>query len=67
MMSLMLHCRYALRELTEMLTVIFTSFRVLYVDRNHFPISLPLINHGQDPKYLHFDYLTTRAHLEGSF
>lgn len=44
-------------------TVEFFGFRVVYIDRDHFPVSLPLIDHGQDAQNLHFDYLATRTHL----
>ena len=50
-----------------MLTVQVIGFRVLYIDCNHFPISLALIDHGQDAEHLHFDYLTTGTHLERTF
>lgn len=49
------------------LTIQVFGFRVLYVDCNHFPISLALIDHGQDTEHLHFDYLPTGTHLERTF
>lgn len=50
-----------------MLTVQVFGFRVLYIDCNHFPISLTLINHGKDPEHLHFDDFTTGTHLKTIF
>lgn len=48
----------------RMLTVEFVGFRVLYIDRNHFPISLALVDHGKDPEHLNSDDFPTGAHLE---
>lgn len=47
-----------------MLTVQVLSFRVLHVDGYDLPVRLPLVDHGQNPQYLHLDHLPTRTHLE---
>lgn len=44
-------------------TVQLFGFRVVYIDCDHLPVSLPLIDHGQDAQNLHFDYLASRTHL----
>lgn len=44
-------------------TVQFFGFRVVYIDCDHFPVGLTLIDHGQDAQNLHFDYLATQTHL----
>lgn len=51
----------------RVLTVQVASLRVLHIDCNHFPISLALIDHGQDPEHLHFDHLPAGTHLERTF
>lgn len=45
------------------LTVEFVGFGVVHVDCNHFPISLPLVDHGEDAEHLHPDHVTAGAHL----
>lgn len=44
-------------------TVQFFGFRVVHVDCDHFPVSLTLIDHGQDAQNLHLDYLASQTHL----
>lgn len=39
-------------------TVHLFGFMVVHIDCDHFPVSLTLIDHGQDAQNLHFDYLT---------
>lgn len=51
----------------RVLTVQVVGFRVLYIDCNHFPISLALVDHGQDPEHLHFDYIPTGMNLNSTF
>lgn len=45
------------------LTVQVFGFRVVHIDRDHFPVGLALIDHGQDAQNLHFDDLAAGAHL----
>lgn len=60
-------CSQTDTEKIEMLTVQVFGFRVLYIDCNHFPISLSLIDHGKDPEHLNFDHFATGTHLERTF
>lgn len=45
-------------------TVQFFGFRVVDTDCDHFPVSFPLVDHGQDAQNLHFDYLAAKTHLQ---
>lgn len=40
-------------------TVQIFGFGVVDIDCDHFPVSLTLVDHGQDAQNLHFDYLAT--------
>lgn len=46
------------------LTIIVFGFRIVWIDDNHLPIGLTLINHGQDAEDFNFNDLAARTDLE---
>lgn len=53
------------RTVAGVLTVEVFGVGVLHIDCNHFPISLALVDHGEDAQHLDPDHVATGAHLRG--